>query len=266
MTFRSFFMLFMLCSALYSTVVINAKTLNIAVASNFSPVAKKLAKQYHQQTGINIKISSGSTGKLLTQIQNGAPYDIFLSADSDGPELLIKQGKAVADSFIVYTRGQLALISRIALQDPTRLPFLNKPPQLAIASAKTAPYGIAAEYWLREVAHWGNNYQLLKGENINQAWHFFSKGGADLALVAYSQIQQTKPNPNKYWLLNIKPELLDQAAVLILKSSANNSGKETQNKAENYSLAQDFLDYLVSVDVQKQILAAGYLQPIAKTK
>ncbi|MGL5696075.1 MAG: molybdate ABC transporter substrate-binding protein, partial [Plesiomonas shigelloides] len=95
--------------ALLSLSPANAATLKVAVAANFKPTLEQLATQFQQQTGDQVAISSASSGVLYQQIVNGAPFDLFLSADCERPERLEKEGRIVPNSRFTYARGQLAL-------------------------------------------------------------------------------------------------------------------------------------------------------------
>jgi len=93
----------------------------VAVASNFIKPMQRIAGDFKQQTGHEVKISFGSSGKLLAQITHGAPFDIFLSADTDKVERLIKHGLAVSDSSYVYAQGRLVLWSATETPKPISL-------------------------------------------------------------------------------------------------------------------------------------------------
>src|SRR5210317_954883 len=92
--------------------VLAAETITIAVASNFSRPAAALAAEFTGTTGVIVRISNGSTGKLYAQIVNGAPFDVFLAADTERPMLLEESGYAVAASRFTYAQGALVLWSR----------------------------------------------------------------------------------------------------------------------------------------------------------
>ena len=130
-----------------------ASELKIAVASNFSSAAKEIGSSYTQKNKIDIVFSFGSSGKIYSQIRNGAPYDIFLSADQVRPEKLIQEGKALAQTRMTYATGQLVLWSpqenliksiidgEGKISDAQKIKAIK---HLAIANHKLAPYGLAA--------------------------------------------------------------------------------------------------------------------------
>jgi molybdate transport system substrate-binding protein len=168
----------------------SANTLKVAVASNFAGTLHQLAKRFEVKTGDIVLISSGSTGKLYTQIENGAPFDIFMAADERRPDLLVKNGKADASHDSIYAQGKLVFVSNIpttgeclkVLSD-TRLKHL------AIANPKTAPYGAAAQQVLQHLGDWNKvQARLVMGENIAQTLQFVASTSANAGFVAKSML------------------------------------------------------------------------------
>lgn len=144
----------------------------VAVATNFSGVAQLLAQQYRRQSGNDVELSNGSTGNLYAQITQGAPFDVFLSADVGTPQRLVQEGFAVRTSLFDYATGRLVLWSR----QPDKLgngeAILRNGTfkSLAIANPELAPYGAAARDVMRHLGRW-NAVQphLVIGENVGQA-------------------------------------------------------------------------------------------------
>jgi hypothetical protein len=148
------------------------ETVTVAVASNFSRTAAELSAKFAGETGIAIRISNGSTGKLYAQILNGAPFDIFLAADAERPALLEESGLAVSGSRFTYAEGALVLWSRgapdclAALRDDTG-------GHVALANPVTAPYGKAAlEFLIHEGYREMVSDRIVYGENIAQTLQF----------------------------------------------------------------------------------------------
>lgn len=222
-------------------------TLHIAVASNFKPTLTKLVKLYQQSHPEKIITSSASTGKLATQIRYGAPYDIFLAADKAHPLLLLNERLALADSMEIYATGQLVLISRLEdAATPSELLRSGTVKQLAIANPDTAPYGTAARHWLNQKGLHDQGFKFITGENINQAWQFFQKGGADAAFVAYSQVLLSNEGNYRYWILTEKAsQQLKQAAVILTGT-------------KNLGSARRFMQFLLSAEAQNIMAEAGY--------
>ena len=200
--------------------------------------ARKLSAAFEKKTGIRILLSSASSGKITTQIEAGAPYDLFLSADEARPERLVTNGLAIEDSFAIYAIGQLTLVSRNAVNEP--VDFGNA--RVAIANPKIAPYGLAAKQWLAER---NLRPKLVFGENINQAWHFFQVGAAPFAIVAKAQVLQAPKKPEYQLALDVDETILKQAVVIL-------------KRAEAIAAARQFHEYLLSESVQEQIQLAGY--------
>jgi len=228
------------CSS--SVVSASEQPLRIAVASNFTPVLKKLLVGFHQQTEINAQVISGATGALFLQIKHGAPFDIFIAADSARPAQLEQQSLVLANSRHTYALGQLALLS---MNSNARLSDLHKVPQrFAIANPDTAPYGKAAKQTLAYLNLW-SQYQpkLIQGINVNQTFAQIRSQAVNSGLVA-----------NNLLVLNnltgvIIPSAYHQPIaqqLVIIKSSGN------IKKAKRLS------DYLRSATVQQKIVNWGY--------
>ena len=224
----------------------------VAVASNFLMVIKKLRLDFQQETGIDLKISSGSTGKLYAQIKNGAPFDLFLAANASEPQRLVDQGKAVPDSLFTYARGQLILWHRGKqagmLDGEAVLQHHNAIQRIAIANPKIAPFGVAAMEVLNRMGLYPVlKSKIVKGENVSQAFQFVASGNADLGFVALSQAKATNLL-GSYWIV---PQgwyaPIIQRAVLL-------------SRAEQKNTAIRFLIYLKSSQVQNRIkYEFGYL-------
>ena len=174
-----------------------ADELKVAVASNFYPTMKLIAKHFELKTAGSssqqhkVILIPGSSGKHYAQIINGAPFDVFFSADIDRARLLEQEGRAIAGTRFTYALGKLILWSSIDNYVDSKGEVLNKKDfrYLAIANPKLAPYGKSAEEALRSLKLWTNlKKRLVQGENIAQTFQFISTGNAKLGFVAYSQI------------------------------------------------------------------------------
>ena len=206
-----------------------ANEIRIAVASNFYPTMKEVVKQFEIEAFDSSKASKivlipGSSGKHYAQIINGAPFDLFFSADKIRPVLLEQQRISKNESRFTYALGKLALWSPIkGLVDSEGQILYDKDFRfLAIANPKIAPYGIATKETLVSMKLWQDmNEKLVRGENIAQAFQFISSGNAELGFVSFSQLM----NPNfsvkgSFWEV---PQSLynpiEQQAVLLTDSS-----------------------------------------------
>ncbi|MCM8527949.1 MAG: molybdate ABC transporter substrate-binding protein [Lentisphaeraceae bacterium] len=217
--------------------------IRIAVASNFAPTLERIAIAFTKESGIPVTIIPGSTGKLFAQIRQGAPYDIFLSADQERPFLLEQQ--KLAGSRFTYAVGQLALWSKtLKFSDESILITAFK--HLAIANPRLAPYGKAARDTLISLQLWDNvNHKIVIGENVSQSYQFAHSQNAELAFVSLSQVKAAE---GSFWL--VPQELYEpvkQDGCII---------KDTEN-------TQAFMAYL-KTKAEKIILADGYLSTNVK--
>ncbi len=167
-----------------------ARPLTVAVASNALKPVSEIARLFEQESGLKIRIVHGSTGKLYTQIAQGAPFDIFLAADRERPELLASNGFARGEPF-TYARGSLALwTARTDLNLTGRAKAAlsgDEVLRVAIANPDTAPYGRAAVEALKALGILTDiNKKLVYGENVAQAFAFAATGNADVAIIALS--------------------------------------------------------------------------------
>jgi molybdate transport system substrate-binding protein len=149
-----------------------AEEIRAAVATNFLATFKTIAKQFEQDTGHSVVISSGSSGKLYAQIRNGAPFDLFFSADVRRPELLEQEGLAVQGTRFTYAEGRITLWSRdstLVKGNGKHVLMSSRFTHLAIANPKTAPYGKAAQQTLEGLGVWTEvKSKIVQGENIGQ--------------------------------------------------------------------------------------------------
>ena len=237
--------------ALFFLGATNAETLTVAVASNFVPTATELAGDFKKKTGHEVRISSGSTGKLHTQILHGAPYDIFLAADEQSPRMLEESEHGVAGSRFVYARGVLVLWS---VDENATCSFHFDDlghARLAIANPTTAPYGRAAKEFLELTGGWKKiSSQIVYGENVAQALHFAATSNARYAIVAKSQ--SLDPNLPAAGCERYIPEetyaALKQESLLLRRAASN-------------PVAAEFLEYLRGDTARDTIRRMGYRVP-----
>ena len=225
---------------------VTEQPLRIAVASNFTPALKKLLVEFHHQTQIKTQLISGATGALFLQIKHGAPFDIFIAADSTRPEQLEQQELVLANSRKTYAFGQLALLSMNSTAQLNDLKAYSKktPPRLAIANPDTAPYGKAAKQTLEYLGLWQHyKPKLIQGININQTFAQVRSQAVNSALVANSQLVLNNLSgaiiPSSY-----HQPIAQQ--LVIIKSS------------DNISKAKNLSDFLLSPTVQQKIISFGY--------
>jgi|TARA_B110000438_G_C15806176_1_gene647460 molybdate transport system substrate-binding protein len=231
-----------------------ADEVRVAVASNFYPAMKEIALQYElkkSKTSENHKIVliPGSSGRHYAQIMNGAPFDLFFSADKVRPILLEKKGISENGSRFTYALGKLVLWSSLDgfVEKEERL-YHKDLRFIAIANPKIAPYGVAAKEALISINLWEDmKSKLIRGENIAQTFQFVNSGNAKLGFVSYSQLMNPNyPVGGSFWMVPqslYKP--IEQQAVLLRESL----------------LGKDFLSFMRTDQSLKIISKFGYDLP-----
>lgn len=230
----------------------HADTLTLAVASNFVPAAEQVAAAFSADTGHEVRISPGSTGKLHAQVVNGAPYDIFLAADSDSPRRVEQSGHGVPGSRFTYALGMLVLFSSQAADSECSLMLQDLgDARLAIANPNTAPYGRAAMEFLELTGSWERiSSQVVYGENVAQALHFAVTSNARYAIVARSQA--------------LDPRLADASCSRIIPEETHSRIEQQAvllQRAADKPAALEFLEYLQQPRTRDTIRRMGYGLP-----
>jgi len=231
---------------LTSTAVRAAET-NVAVAANFTEAAKEIAAAFEAKTGHDAVLSFGASGQFYTQITQGAPFQVLLSADDARPKKLVDDGLAIADSRFTYAVGKLVLWSKtpglVKGEDTLKTSAFAK---LSICNPAAAPYGPAAVEAMKALKIYGAlQPKLVEGATITQAYQFVETGNAELGFVALSQL--TGPETGSRWL--VPQELyspIRQDAVL-LKSGASNEA------------ASGFIAFLRGPEARAIITKYGYV-------
>ncbi len=209
------------------------ETISIAAASDLVYCLEELNTEFQKtHPAVDLKISTGASGNFFAQIQNGAPFDIFLSADMKYPQELIKAGIADSNSLTLYAIGHIVLWSmRPDLEVARGVEILRdeKIKKVAIANPAHAPYGRAAKAALEHLKLWeAIQPKLVLGENIAQTAQFVQTGNVDAGIVALSLVLSSKlKNAGSYYLI---PEAsfprLEQGAVLTKKGIQNPAAKK----------------------------------------
>jgi molybdate transport system substrate-binding protein len=229
-----------------------APPVNVAVAANFGSTAKALAGKFGAGSDLQVNVTTGASGKFYAQIENGAPFDIFLSADAERPEQLERKGHAVPGTRFTYARGRMTLFSaspELRGQDCKAALAAGSFRHLAIANPKVAPYGAAALAVLAgmNLTPEALGDRLVRGENVAQTLQFVATGNAQLGFVALSQMKgEDAPAATCRWDVpaGLHPPIVQQA-VLLRRAAANRT-------------AQDFFSYLQSGAARALIREDGY--------
>ena len=211
----------------------------IAAASNLRFAMHEICQDFREEnSSIQTKVSYGSSGNFFAQISQGAPFDIFFSADTTYPELLEKEGFTVKESQKVYAVGKIVLwFPKVSNADPDKgfqavtFPTVKK---LAIANPRHAPYGRAAEESLRYYGLWEDvKEKLIYGENISQTAQFVHTGAADAGIVALSlAISPKMLHEGRYWDIPDESHSDIEQVYVVLKK-----GKEKKS-------IRKFLDFI----------------------
>jgi molybdate transport system substrate-binding protein len=203
-----------------------SRELNVAAAADLSVALQEIAAGYEKTTGVVVKLSFGASGALTQQIENGAPFDVFLSADMDYPRQLIAKGNADGSTLFRYAVGQLVLWVPAASPidvEQKRIDALLDPSvrKISIANPEHAPYGRAAVATLKHYNVYEKvSSELVLGESISQAAQFVESGNAQIGFVALAHASApAMQGKGKYWIVpdNAHPPL-DQGAIVIANS------------------------------------------------
>ncbi|SHK20189.1 molybdate transport system substrate-binding protein [Marinobacter antarcticus] len=238
-----------LCLFLAFSSIAHAADIRLAVAANFTDTTRDLIAAFGEATGLEAVASYGSTGKLYAQIDNGAPFDVFLAADSRRPELLEQNGQGLAGTRFTYARGKLVLWSPVpgTFEDPKAWLESGDFTRLAIANPKTAPYGFAAQEVLSRLNLWEPlQDRLVRGDSIAQAFQFVATTNAQSGFVALSQVRAWDEQGGSLWMIpQAYYSQINQQAILL-------------SRGENNDAAHQFLEFLRGDKARGIIEEFGY--------
>lgn len=225
----------------------------VAAAANVEKALDELAAAFAQIGAYRLDVSAGATGKLTTQITQGAPFDVLLAADEEHPKLLEDKGLAEKGSRFTYARGRLVLWGTRGGQElGPRTLREGRFAHLAIADPAVAPYGAAAVATLRKLGVYAAiEPKLVRGESVGQAFAFVQSGAAELGFVALSQLADvgSSTDAGSRWLVpeELHPPLLQQAVLLA-------PGREN-------AAARAFLRFLAADPAKAILRRYGYTVP-----
>lgn len=229
----------------------HAEEVNVAVAANFTAPMNVIATDFEKDTGHKAKLAFGSSGRFYAQIKNGAPFQLFLSADDETPAKLAQEGLAEAASQFTYAVGSLVLWSaKPGFVDATGDVLKSgKFTKLAIANPKTAPYGKAAIETLTKLGLLAAvEPKFVQGENIAQTFQFAQTGNADLGFVALSQVMKGgKVTEGSAWVVPAEMHQPIRQDVILLSTGRGNAAAEA------------LLKYLRTDKAQTVIRSFGYV-------
>lgn len=230
----------------------SAADVRIAVAANFTDTTRTLIAAFARASGLQASASYGSTGKLYAQIVHGAPFDVFLAADTRRPELLETNGMGVKGSRFTYAQGQLVLWSPQpgTLEAPEAWLASGQFDRLAIANPKTAPYGAAAQEVLTHLSLWAKlQPRLVRGDSIAQTFQFVATANAQAGFVALSQARAWPQKSGSLWRVPASYySPINQQAILL-------------SHGEHNDAALRWLKFLRSEPARRIIQQSGYDTP-----
>ncbi len=231
----------------------HAEKITIAAAADLKFAMDDLVATFNKANPADkVEATYGSSGKFNTQIQQGAPYDMFFSADIAFPRELLKAGLAASD-VKPYAIGRIVLWR--ATQDASKMSLASladpKITRIAIANPKHAPYGKRAEEALRAAGVWDKlQSKLVFGENISQTAQFALTGNAQVAVVALSlAVHPELAGKGGYWLI---PDNLHQPLE---------QGFIITKRAESSALAKRFAEYMASKPARAVMSKYGFVLP-----
>jgi len=221
--------------------------ISVAVAANFISTFKEMAADFETKTKIKVEGTFSSTGNLYSQIINGAPYDLFLSADDERPAKLNKDG--AAEKPFIYAKGQAILWSANkdfckakTWQDALKSEQVKK---IAIANTQTAPYGAAAKKALEKAGMWDAlQSKLVNAQDIAQSFQYASTSAVDAGFCAMSATVSAEGKKGCFYIISEAPEIIQSACIL----------KRTTNR----SAVEKFVDFLNSPAAKEIKVKYGY--------
>jgi molybdate transport system substrate-binding protein len=230
-----------------------AASINVAAASDLGFAVQEMAGAFEHETGNQVHLTLGSSGNFYAQIVNGAPFDVFLSADMDYPKQLEAKGYAVPGSAFTYGLGALALW--VPKQSALKLDKLgmqalldNSVKKIAVANPEHAPYGRAAVAAMESAKVYDRvKGKLVLGENVSQAAQFVQSGAAEIGIIALSiALSAPMRESGRYWIVpaDLYP-LLEQSAVLLKRAGP---------------AAKDFYQWLHDSEAQQILFKYGFAQ------
>lgn len=222
------FLLFLILSCLAVTPALAEQVL-VAVAANFIPPFREIAMEFEKSSGHQVQVAAGSSGNFFTQIKNGAPFDVFFSADNERPKKLEEEGFGVKESRFTYAFGRVVLWSPDAdLVKGDETLRSKKFKRLAMANPKTAPYGVAAMQTMQKLELWeGLQPNIVMGENLGQTMGFVESGNAPLGFLALSQVMDPKykGKGSRWDVPKDLHEPIQQDVILLTKAKDNAAAK-----------------------------------------
>ena len=242
---RIFAVIFLI--VLISSFAFAEEKISVAVAANFISAFKEIAADFEAKTKIKVDVTFSSTGNLYGQVTNGAPYDLFLSADEERPAKLNKDG--LADMPFIYAKGQAVLWSgnkdfckAATWQDSLKNEKIKK---IAIANPQTAPYGAAAKKALEKAGMWDFlQTKLVNAQDIAQSFQYASTSAVDAGFCAMSAAVSTEGKKGCSFVISEAPEIIQSGCIL--------------KRATNRATVEKFVEFMSSPAAKEIKIKYGY--------
>jgi molybdate transport system substrate-binding protein len=251
-----FLALLLLCAR---PITAQKRQIRVAAASDLQAIMPRVAKAFEDQQRISVEVTYGSSGNFFAQIRNGAPFDVFFSADSEFPARLVAGNLADPSSALVYAVGSLVLwVPANSQCEPQNEKWncLLQPgvAKIALANPAHAPYGRAAVSAVQSAHIYDQiRAKLVLGENVSQAAQFVQSGNAQAGLLAFSQMQVPALRSGKYWRIPKESYPPIEQTVVSLKS------------ARDKPAADDFIAFVTQGPGRTILQQSGFEPPPAAT-
>lgn len=227
-----------------------SRNLTIAAAANLTEALAEIGPTFTRKTGIHVVFSFGATADLAKQIENGAPFDVFLAADTAHVDQLERKGLLTAGTRVLYARGRLVMwlppgshLKATRIEDITAKEF----ERIAIAKPDVAPYGQAAVESLRALGIWDRiESKVVYAQNVSQAKQYTGTGNAEVAFIPLALV---KPGEGVYFEVAEETHAPIDQALGIVKDSPSQTA------------ARQFVDFLLSDEGQELLVKKGYRKP-----
>lgn len=234
------------------------KVVRVAAAADLRFAMDKLSKDFESKTGTNVDVTTGSSGNFFAQIQSGAPFDLFFSADMDYPKRLEASGFAEPGTLIEYALGQIVIWTPVnshvdVAQGKWNALLDARVQKIAIANPALAPYGRAAIAALQKAGIYEQvKAKLVYGENISQAAQFAQSGNAQAGIIAHSLALSPGMKEGKVWEIPADMHSPVEQGAVVLKN------------AKNKAAAFEFLNFVKSTAGRAILEKHGFAIPAIK--
>jgi molybdate transport system substrate-binding protein len=252
---RFFSILLISLAGLWTAPQKSCGTITVAAAADMTPAINEISANFEKTTGCAVRVSAGSSGNFLSQIENGAPFDVFLSADLAYPKKLEAEGLAAPGSTFLYAVGKIVLWvrndSRLDLNNGLAVLRDSSVQKIAIANPQHAPYGRAAEQALQNAGVYDAvKNRLVLGENISQAAQFVDSGNADAGVLALSlALSPALKTRGRFWRIPDNLYAPIEQGAVVLRAS------------QNPQAAKAFLDFLKTPATAALLERYGFVLP-----